>query len=75
MDQNINDIVEQQHIRDELIIYNDDFVPQPGWKIYKTNSRIKSFNWKDVGEYWQKCRTTEVWSLNDAGDEDQVPYN
>jgi len=60
----------------KIIVYNYNFVPQPGWKICKTNSKIESFDWNSIrGEYWDKDRTTEVCNLYNSCEEDQVPFN
>lgn len=60
---------------EKIIIYQDDFIPQPGWKIYQKNTKIDKFDLGVIGEYWQKCRTTEICNLYNSGDDHQVPFN
>ena len=59
----------------KIILYNDEFVPWQGWKIYQTNKKIEKFDLDNSGEFWQKCRTKEVCALYNSGGEKQVPFN
>lgn len=62
--------------KEDKIIYNSDFIPQPGWSVHKTNSRITQFRLGDVKSIgWTNFRTTDIHNHFNDGADFQIPFN